>query len=122
MKILFSLLTAFLIQNSYAQTTTLKQGDLGLSGIPGTLISVEGKIAKIKVTMTGCMDRLGGYFSKYEVVDGIDTLYFSAINIFNVASTYSRCSKMPSKVISIDLPQEGDVRLVNFDYSGVTSK
>lgn len=137
MKTLFVLLTFLFVQTVSANTTALKSGDLSLSQAEAELISVKeicpkvpgrmscmaiGSIATVKIKLNGCLDRLGGYFTNFEVVDGKGILSVGAINIFNKASMTARCVARPTKTVKIRLGYEGDIELVNVDYTGMNTE
>ncbi|MBY0518223.1 MAG: hypothetical protein K2P81_15040 [Bacteriovoracaceae bacterium] len=124
MKAFASILLLALSLNGFSkEVTPLKEGDLHLSAARVELLSVRqicpvgpngnrclayGSIATVKISMTGCLDRLGGYFPSFEVVDGKGILSVGAINIFNKMSMVARCVRMPSETVEIELPFEGE--------------
>jgi hypothetical protein len=134
MKAFITLLALFSVQ-AFAETE-LESGDLKLSAAHAQIISVSpicprtpggiscmaiGSTIKVKVFLNGCLDRLGGYSSKVELVDGKAVLYFSAINIATEASEKVRCIQQASKMVSIYTTYEGPVELVNLDFTGAKS-
>lgn len=137
MKALLTLIALFFVQQVSANdTTVLQKGDLNLSAATGEITSVReicpkipgrvscmayGSVVTVKVTLQGCLDRMGGYFTKFEHIDGKGVLYFGAINIFNKASMTARCVRAPSETVSIGVPFEGEIELVNMDYTGTTT-
>lgn len=134
MKALITLLALF-SATAFAETgTNLVKGDLSLSAAKGTIVSVSeicpynpngfscmavGSKVVINVGLHGCLDRLGGYSSKLEVVDGKGVLYFSALNIHNEKSQRVRCLKQPSETVTIHTSFEGEIELVNLDFVGI---
>lgn len=134
MKTLLALLTFVVSQSLYAdRIAPIKKGDMSLSQAKGEIISVReicpkvpgratcmaiGSIVEIEVSLQGCVDRLGGHFSKFEVVDGKGVLYFGAINIDNEVSRRAICVKAPTEMISVQVPFEGEIELVNLNYKG----
>lgn len=136
MKALMSLIALLFVQQVSANDiTALKSGDLSLSQAFGEIISVSkicpaypgrvtcmayGSVVKVKVNLSGCLDHMGGYFTKFEQIDNKGVLYFGAINIFNKASMVARCVRPPSETVSITIPFEGEIELMNLDYTGMT--
>ena len=136
MKALLTLLALIFVQQVSAQEmTSLKDGDLNLSQASAKITSIReicpkipgrwtcmayGSVVKVEASLHGCLDRLGGYFSKFEVIDGRGILYFGAINIFNKASMTARCVKIPTQTVSVTVPFEGEIELVNMDFTGMT--
>lgn len=134
MKVLFALVCFLSLGSAFAQhSTALKEGDLHLSGAKAEIKKIEvlcpaleggmscmaiGSILTIKVRLVGCADHMGGYFSKFEKVDGKGILYFSAINVFNKASTYTRCAQAPTATVKITVPFEGEIALVELPFEG----
>ena len=133
MKSLFTIIALFCMTSAFAASSTnLVNGDKNLSQATGEIVSVKpfcpsipgqmrcmayGSNITIQVSLAGCVDRLGGYFTKFEVVDGKGTLYFSAINIANVKSETARCVSIPFETITVGVPFEGDIELVNLDFA-----
>lgn len=137
MKTLFVLLTFLFVQTVSANATALKSGDLSLSQAEAELISVKeicpkipgrgtcmayGSVVTVKIKLNGCLDRLGGYFTNFEVVDGKGVLSIGAINIFNKASMTARCVARPTKTVKVRVGFEGDIELVNVDYTGMNTE
>lgn len=134
MRTLITLFALFSVQ-AFAQTgTNLEKGDLGLSAAHGEITSVReicprnpgriscmaiGSIIKVKINLNGCLDRVGGYSSKLDVVDGKGVLYFSAINIDTKASQTALCIQQASKTVEIYTHFEGEIELVNLDFVGM---
>lgn len=131
----FLILLAFIYMQSVSAggVTPLDKKDVSLSQAEGKLTSVKeicpkvpgrmtcmayGSTATVKVHLKGCLDRLGGYFSHFELINGKGVLYFGAINVFNSASRSARCIQAPHETVSIHLPYEGKVELVNVEYTG----
>ena len=136
MKILVALVLCLSLQLAFAHDfTDLSQGDLGLSQATAKLISAEpicpqiaggmacmayGTKVSVKITLNGCLDNFGGYFTNFEIIDGRGILSIGAINITNKASFTARCVRMPTKKATIVLPFHGDIEVVNVSYSGST--
>lgn len=134
MKVLFALVTFFSLSSAFAQySVAIKEGDRHLSAAKVELESVAaicpemeggirchayGMTATVKVTMSGCVDRMGGYFSYFEERDRKGYLYFSAVNIFNKTSMVARCVKTPTESIRVSIPFEGEIVLVQLPYNG----
>jgi len=79
-----------------------------------------GTKVSFKITLNGCLDNFGGYFTNFEIIEGRGILYIGAINITNQASYTARCVRMPTKKASVVLPFHGDIQIVNVNYSGTT--
>lgn len=121
-------------QTAFADgVTALKKDDLSISQADAKIVSVKkicpaspggiscmafGSRVIVKVTLNGCLDRFGGYFSRFETINGKGYLFFSAINIFNKASTVARCVRAPSQNVEIHVPYEGQIELVELEYMG----
>lgn len=136
MKALLTLLALVFVQQVSAQEMTkLEKGDMALSQASAKITSVReicpkipgrvscmaiGSVITVKVGLNGCLDRLGGYFSKFEMIDGKGVLYFGAINIFNKASMAAFCVKQPTQNVTVHVPFEGEIELVNMDFTGMT--
>jgi hypothetical protein len=134
MKAVLVLITFLYVQAvSAGGFTPLDKKDLSLSQAKGKISNVQemcphipgrmscmayGSTVTVKVTLGGCLDRLGGHFSKFEVIDGHGVLYFGAINIANTASRTARCVAAPFEIVKIGVPYEGEIELVNIDYIG----
>lgn len=137
MKTLLTLI-AFVCMTSqaFAQdgTTDLKSGDMNLSKADAKIVAVReicprvpgrmtcmaiGSVVTVEVTLNGCLDRLGGHFAKFDFANNKGTLHFGAINIFNKASMTARCVKIPTKRIELHVPFEGEIELVDMDYTGM---
>jgi hypothetical protein len=132
MKAILTLLALIFVQQVAAsEVTDLRNGDLSLSQASAEIISVRpicpanpggrrcmayGSVVSIKVTLNGCLDHMGGYFSRFEG----STLYFGAINIFNKASMTARCVRIPTETVTINVPYEGSIELVDMDFTGMT--
>lgn len=136
MRTFLILMILICLQVAHAQeVTAFEKGDLHFSEAKSELISVQeicpdqpdritcrafGSIAKVRVTLNACLDRFGGHFSRFEIVDGRGILYFGAINIFNQSSTTARCVRAPTELITLNLPFEGNVELVPLNFKGMT--
>jgi hypothetical protein len=72
----------------------------------------------LKVKLNGCADRLGGYFSNFNEVDGKGVLSVGAINISTKASESIRCYQQAFEMISIYIPFEGEVELKELSFMG----
>jgi hypothetical protein len=134
MKTILITLTALISLTAYAEgVTPISSGDISLSEASSRIISVTstcpksnqnmncftmGAMVSIQVTLGGCLDRLGGHFSSFEVVDGKGVLHFGAINIFNKASRTARCIVQNSEIVNIYVPFEGEIELKEMNYDG----
>lgn len=136
MKTLLTLI-AFVCLTSEAfsqDQTNLQTGDMNLSKAEAKIVSIReicpripgrmtcmaiGSVVTVEVTLNGCLDRLGGHFAKFDFVNNKGILHFGAINIFNKASMTARCVKIPTKRIDLHVPFEGDIELVDMDYTGM---
>lgn len=132
---LFLMFLAFTNVAFAQDITSFEKGDLHFSKAQSELISVNkicptqpdriscrafGSIAKVRVTLNACLDRFGGHFSRFEVIDGKGVLFFGAINIFNQSSTTARCVRAPTEIISINVPFEGEIELAPLNFRGMT--
>lgn len=137
MKCLLTLVTFFALSQTVSaqDMTDLQRGDLSLTTAEGEIVSIKpicpsrpggvscraiGAAVTIKVHLHGCADRLGGTFSKFEVVDGRPVLYFGAINIANEVSRRARCITAPFATTTVHVPHEGDIELINMDFAGLS--
>ncbi len=134
MKTLFILMSALFLQTAQAtDVTELKSGDLSLSPATAKITDVRemcpavtggircmavGSIVSVKITLDGCMDNFGGYFSKFEVIENKGYLFIGSINIFNKASMVTRCVHAPTKIVQLHVPFEGEIELVKMEYMG----
>ncbi len=134
MKALITLIAMICMHSAMAsEYTELQKGDMNLSqatakitnvreicpSIPGRMRCMAiGSVVTVKVTLQGCLDNFGGYFSKFEHIDGKGVIYFGAINIFNKASMTARCVAQPFKLVELHVPFEGEIELVNMDFTG----
>lgn len=135
MKTLITLIALVCAQPSFAQEgTKLVKGDLMLTAATAEIISVKevcprvpgqmscmaiGSVITLKVSLDGCLDRLGGYSSKFEIVDGRVVLYFGGINISNKDSMKAFCLQAPTEIVKIYTTFEGNIELVNLDFNGM---
>jgi hypothetical protein len=138
MKALITLLAMICMHSAMASDVTeLKKGDMNLSQAFGTITNVReicpaipgrmrcmaiGSVVTIKVNLHGCLDSLGGTFSKFEHIDGKGVIYFGALNIFNKASMTARCVAQPFKTVELHVPFEGEIELVNMDFTGTSNQ
>ena len=138
MKAVFTLIAMICMHSAMAQdSTVLQKGDANLSQAIGTISSVRpicpqvpgrmhcmavGSVVTVKVALHGCLDNLGGYFSKSEFIDGKGVIYFGAINIFNKASMTARCVSQPFKLVELHVPFEGEIEIVNMDFTGSSNQ
>jgi len=113
MKFLLILVSLLSLNDAFAQgLTDLKNGDTSLSQAHAQIIEVKkvcepneygascrayGSSVKIKVTMIGCIDHLGGTFSNSEV---------------------TRCVQAPSEIVTVSVPFEGQIELVQMNFKG----
>lgn len=134
MKLIFTLTILLSLQLSFAQEQTkINRGDVSISGTTAQITSVKpicpkveggmscmayGSIVKIRVNLAGCLDTFGGHFSSFKVEKNKGVLAFGAINIANKASLTALCYTIPTKIISITVPFEGDIKLENMDFRG----
>lgn len=138
MKALITLIAMICMHSALAtDITELKKGDSHLSAatakitkvremcpsIPGRMRCMAiGSVVTVKVMLNGCLDNFGGYFSKFEHIDGKGVIYFGGINIFNKASMTARCVAQPFKLVELHVPFEGQIELVNMDYTGSSNQ
>lgn len=136
MRMAIFLIGILYITSLHAQeVTVVEKGDLHFSKAQSELISVTpicpnlpgriscraiGSVIKIRVTLNACLDRLGGHFSRFEVNNGKGILYFGAINIFNESSTSVRCVRLPTEMVTVSIPFDGDIELVPLEFKGTT--
>lgn len=134
MKAMITLMAVLFVQSVSARgVTPIEKKDISLSQAKGKITNVSeicpripgrvscmavGSVVTVKVSLGGCLDRFGGYFSKFEEVNGRGVLYFGALNIFNEASRSARCVAAPFHTVKINVPYEGEIELVNLDYTG----
>ncbi len=134
MKTLLTLLALFSASAFATTGTNLVDGDISLSAARGEISSVRdicpknpngvscmamGSIVTVNVYLNGCADRLGGYSSKLQMVNGKAVLFFSAINIHTENSKVVRCYRQASQTVEIFTGFGGKIELVNLDYSGI---
>jgi len=127
------ILVGFQLHAQGQDITPFGKGDVNFSMASSDLVSVQqicptipgrincqafGSIAKVMVTMNACLDKFGGYFSRFEVINGKGYLFFAAVNIYNKESDNIRCLRAPTKLVSISIPHEGQVELVPLDFKG----
>ena len=138
MKAIITLIAMICMHSAMASDVTeLKKGDMNLSQAFGTITKVReicpsvpgrmrcmavGSVVTVKVALHGCLDSLGGTFSKFEHIDGKGVIYFGAINIFNKASMTARCVAQPFKLVELHVPFEGEIELVNMDFTGSSNQ
>lgn len=136
MKALLLIVSLISFSSVFAQSSTdIKNGDLSLSQAASAVITnitpicpadpnggptcmAYGSVVTVKVTLNGCVDRLGGYFSHFEMIEGRATLKFGAVNIFNKTSMVARCIKIPTHFVKVNIPYEGEVQLVELPFTG----
>lgn len=134
MKTLLVIMTFFISQSLYAdRIAPIKKGDLSLSQAKGEIVSVReicpaipgrvtcaaiGSIVDIEISLQGCVDRLGGYFTNFKVIDGKGVIFLGAVNISNEVSRRAMCVKAPTEMIKVQVPFEGEIELVNLNYTG----
>jgi hypothetical protein len=134
MKAFIVLMTVLFVQSVSANgVTQLDKKDISISAAKGQITDISemcphipgrvscmavGSTVTVKVSLGGCLDRFGGYFAKFVEVDGRGVLYFGALNIFNEGSRTARCVSAPFKNVKINVPYEGEIKLVNLDYTG----
>lgn len=138
MKALLTLVVMFCMHSAMASDITkLEKGDTHLSQATAKITKVRpicpayndrprcmavGSVVTVKVMLNGCLDNFGGYFSKSEFIDGKGVIYFGGINIFNKASMTARCVAQPFKLVELHVPFEGEIELVNMDYTGSSNQ
>lgn len=135
MRLLLALLVliGFQLSSMAQEITPVGKGDVNFSMAQSELVSVQqicpqipgrincqaiGSVIKVMVTMNGCLDKFGGHFSRFEVINGKGYLFFSAVNIYNKDSDRIRCLRAPTRLISISVPYEGPVELLSLDFKG----
>lgn len=133
MKSVLVLVAFFFVYSAQAtEVTKLQKGDLGFYPTNAKIISSSelcprvpgrvscqaiGSIVKIKVPLQGCLDRVGGYYAHFEAAAGRGYIFFGAVGISNEASRRVRCVAAPTETITVTIPFEGKVELVNMDFS-----
>lgn len=138
MKAIITLIAMICMHSAMASDITkLQKGDTHLSQAFGKITNVRemcpsvpgrmrcmaiGSVVTIKVGLNGCLDNFGGYFSKFEHIDGKGVIYFSAINIFNKASMTARCVAQPFRTVELHVPFEGEIEIVNMDFTGSSNQ
>jgi hypothetical protein len=138
MKKLLTLIVFITIAQAHAihDMTKIERGDMGLHAADGKIIKVTplcptpapgevtcmayGSKVKVKVKLNGCLDRFAGHFSRFEIINGKGILYFGALNMFNKASMAAFCHEMPSHTLTLSVPFEGQIELINMDFTGST--
>ena len=119
MKVFLALVTFMYMSSVSAKgITPLTRSDLSLTRATSELVSVQNSVATVRVVLSGCLDRLGGHFSKFEMVDGKGILYFGALNIHNSASENVRCIRPPEEILKINVPFDSEIELVTLDFNG----
>lgn len=134
MKTIFTVIALLSLQTVFAQDfTVVRKGDENLSQATAKIISVKpicpkktgqlscmtvGSNITVQVGLNGCVDGFGGYFSRLDFVNGKTILYFGAINLGNRGSLTSRCVQQSVQNITIYTPFEGEVELVDLDFTG----
>jgi hypothetical protein len=136
MKFIFLIITLLSIQLASAQSTLIQKNDTRLSQAKGKITAVSpicpkipgrvtcmayGSNVTLKVALNGCLDRLGGHFTKFEVINNTGVLFFSAINLTHKQSMMTRCVEAPFEMIKVSVPFEGEIELINLDYSAGTT-
>lgn len=136
MKAFLLIVSLLSFTSAFAQNSTdIKNGDLSLSQAASVEIAnitpicpadpnggptcmAYGSVVTVKITLNGCVDRLGGYFSHFEMIEGRAVLSFGAVNIFNKTSMVARCVKIPTHYVKVNIPYEGAVQLVELPFTG----
>jgi hypothetical protein len=133
MKTLMTLIALVSMQHALASgVTTLQSGDVALYQAPASIVSVRdickkvpgqvhcqiyGSVVTVNMNVSGCVDHVGGYFSRFEHIDGKGVLYFGSVEIANKYSKTARCVMAPNKQVEIMVPFEGEIELVNLDFN-----
>ena len=79
-----------------------------------------GSKVQIKITLNGCLDRLGPIFHQVEIKKHKAILYVGAVNIHNIESTVTRCMTPPVEYKTIIIPHEGLLEVRNMAFQGET--
>lgn len=136
MRLLFLNIALFFSLSSFATSfTPLTEGDTQLFKADAKVLSImpickhhPGEIAcmavgskvEIEVTLNGCLDRMGGYFSSFKVINEKGYLNFAALNIANKASLGSYCALLANtEIVTIYVPYEGKIEFVNSNFYGL---
>lgn len=135
MKVLFLVLTMI----TFSQTslavghTPFERGDGALSEAHGRIIQIRpacpktpgrpscmaiGSVVTIEITLKGCLDRLGGYFTSLSTIGPRNILNLAAINIHNEGSTRAYCVKLPTEIVEVHVPLNGRIELMNSEFIG----
>ena len=133
MKALLTVIALVFMQQVSAQDLTLlKKSDLSLSQAVAKISSVKaicpklpsgfsckaiGSQVTLKVSLNGCLDRLGGHFTSFEVIGGKGILSFGGVNIENKKSHTARCVAPPTELVRVSVPYSGEIELVNLNYN-----
>jgi hypothetical protein len=107
MKKVLTVLAMLAVVSSYATTTTLKRDDMAITQTEARVVSVApicpaggpgeitcaaiGSMVTLKVRITGCLDRLGGYFHRFERQGNRPVLYFGALEVKSRKSLSAIC-------------------------------
>ncbi len=135
MKKFLSLVVLVASHAAFADTfTPIQNGDMSLSGARAEIVSIQprcpkvpgqmscmayGSQVRIKVTLRGCVDRLGGFFSSFDEIDRKPVLSFGAVNVTNRASMAARCVQAPVQFVDVYVPYEGrDIVLKPLHFVG----
>lgn len=134
MKSIVLLLTLLTITDVYASDIVyLDQGDksLGRAHVeivdqspicprtPGMVSCLAfGSRVQLKITLNGCVDRLGPVFHHLAVQKHKAILYVGAVNIHNEASEVTKCIAAPTEFKTITVPYEGRMIIKNMAFEG----
>jgi hypothetical protein len=77
-----------------------------------------GSKIQLKITLNGCLDRLGPVFHHVEVKKHKAILYVAAVNIHTQESEVTRCVAAPTEFRTITIPYEGRLEVRNMAVNG----
>ncbi|MFZ4715356.1 MAG: hypothetical protein ACOYL6_16655 [Bacteriovoracaceae bacterium] len=136
MKLFITLVTLIAVHNAFAMGfTPIEKNDLSITNAHAEIVSIQplcpaspsgikcmayGSNVTIKVTLNGCVDRLGGYNFHFEDNHTEGVLYFGALNLRNKMSEITKCFEAPVKIISLVVPFEGKIELKALTFTGTT--
>lgn len=77
-----------------------------------------GSKIQLKITLNGCLDRLGPVFHHVEVKKHKAILYVAAVNIHTAESEVTKCVAAPTEFKTITIPYEGRLEVRNMAVEG----
>lgn len=85
-----------------------KPGRMGCMAIGGTVT--------LRVSLNGCLDRLGHYATSIEFIDGEPVIQFAGVNVGTKASLTAFCIKAPTETVQVAVPFNGKVKVLNLGF------